>query len=272
MVRDLFRQKGFTVRRKPVGTLMRRKGLEALYQNQRRLNGILPIRSLSTCYAILPSLTSITWGRWMGHIPPGSRAMATVCVFGGRGGLGDGWGLARIHHDGCSMGSRRGGGGHGKLRTPGHHAYRSRQSVDQSCLYWIAQSPRYSKQYGQSGTRRENVFVGRLWRSDKFEEVYVHAYDTFAGARAGVARYFQFFNSRPPQSRLANPTPDHMYFQSPLHPREAYPKRMRSLIKWGQGAQRNGPTPRSSGPAFLNQWLWILMAIKPDPSLTATIL
>jgi putative transposase len=41
----------------------------------------------------------------------------------------------------------------------------------------------------------DNVFVERLWRSLKYEEVYLYAYETVAAARAGVGRYFDFLNS-----------------------------------------------------------------------------
>jgi putative transposase len=48
------------------------------------------------------------------------------------------------------------------------------------------------------GAWRDNVFVERLWRSVKHEEVYLRAYDTVAEARASIGRYFSFYNSRRP--------------------------------------------------------------------------
>ncbi|WP_432759941.1 integrase core domain-containing protein, partial [Klebsiella pneumoniae] len=45
---------------------------------------------------------------------------------------------------------------------------------------------------------RDNVFVERLWRSIKYEEVYLHAYKTVSEARAGIARYLNFYNTRRP--------------------------------------------------------------------------
>ena len=41
----------------------------------------------------------------------------------------------------------------------------------------------------------DNVFVERLWRSVKYEEVYLHAYESVAAARAGLGRYFRFYNA-----------------------------------------------------------------------------
>jgi putative transposase len=62
------------------------------------------------------------------------------------------------------------------------------------------------------GCWRDNVFVERLWRSVKYEEVYLHAYDTVSQVRAGLARYFQFFNHRRPHTALSRRTPDGVYF------------------------------------------------------------
>lgn len=64
------------------------------------------------------------------------------------------------------------------------------------------------------GAWRDNVFVERLWRSVKYEEVYLHAYDTVSAAKAGLGRYFRFYNSRRPHSSLDRQTPDQVYFNS----------------------------------------------------------
>ncbi len=58
----------------------------------------------------------------------------------------------------------------------------------------------------------DNVFVERLWRSVKYEDVYLRAYATPREARNGLARYFRFYNERRPHQHLAYRTPDEMYF------------------------------------------------------------
>jgi putative transposase len=60
------------------------------------------------------------------------------------------------------------------------------------------------------GAWRDNVFVERLWRSVKYEEIYLRAYDTVA--EASLASYFGFYNSRRPHSSLDRQTPDQAYF------------------------------------------------------------
>jgi putative transposase len=66
------------------------------------------------------------------------------------------------------------------------------------------------------GAWRDNVFVERLWRSVKYEEVYLKAYDTVSEARASLGRYIEgFYNRKRPHSSLDRMTPDQAYFQSP---------------------------------------------------------
>ncbi|HAJ8872042.1 TPA: IS3-like element ISKpn11 family transposase [Escherichia coli] len=64
------------------------------------------------------------------------------------------------------------------------------------------------------GAWRDNVFVERLWRSIKYEEVYLHAYKTVSEARAGIGCYLAFYNSRRPHSSLDRQTPDQAYFNA----------------------------------------------------------
>jgi putative transposase len=62
------------------------------------------------------------------------------------------------------------------------------------------------------GAWRDNVFVERLWRSIKYEEVYLRAYDSVAEARASIGKYLSFYNGRRPHSSLDRRTPDRAYF------------------------------------------------------------
>ncbi len=64
------------------------------------------------------------------------------------------------------------------------------------------------------GAWRDNVFVERLWRSVKYEEVYLRAYESVSEARASIGRYLNFYNGRRPHSSLDGVTPDQAYFNS----------------------------------------------------------
>ena len=62
------------------------------------------------------------------------------------------------------------------------------------------------------GAWRDNVFVERLWKSVKYEEVYLRAYGSVGEARASLGRYLDFYNSLRPHSSLDRQTPDEAYF------------------------------------------------------------
>ena len=62
------------------------------------------------------------------------------------------------------------------------------------------------------GAWRDNVFVERLWRSVKYEEVYLKAYASVAEARIGIGKYLAFYNTKRPHQALDGKTPDAAYF------------------------------------------------------------
>ena len=64
------------------------------------------------------------------------------------------------------------------------------------------------------GAWRDNVFVERLWRSVKYEEVYLRAHESVSEAHASIGRYLNFYNGRRPHSSLDGVTPDQAYFNS----------------------------------------------------------
>ena len=66
------------------------------------------------------------------------------------------------------------------------------------------------------GAWRDNVFVERVWKSVKYEEVYLKAYNNVPEARASLGKYLAFYNAIRPHQRLGRQTPDHAYFRSLL--------------------------------------------------------
>ncbi|MCK9215907.1 MAG: integrase core domain-containing protein, partial [Rhodoferax sp.] len=61
------------------------------------------------------------------------------------------------------------------------------------------------------GSWRDNVFVERIWRSVKYERVYLKAYDSVSSARADIADYFAWYNTQRPHSNLERITPEQVY-------------------------------------------------------------
>ena len=80
------------------------------------------------------------------------------------------------------------------------------------------------------GAWRDNVFVERLWRSVKYEEVYLRAYDTVAEARASIGRYLSFYNTRRPHSSLDRRTPRAVQFCDFGRPWARRRSRLRALV------------------------------------------
>jgi putative transposase len=81
-------------------------------------------------------------------------------------------------------------------------------------------SPRFTEVLQQAGVRismdgrgrwMDNVFIERLWRSLKYECVYLHAFETGSELRAGLANWIGYYNTRRPHSTLAGRTPDEAY-------------------------------------------------------------
>lgn len=64
------------------------------------------------------------------------------------------------------------------------------------------------------GQWRDNVFVERLWKSVKYEDVYLKAYESVSAARAGIDTYIEFYNARRPHRSHGGRTPDVVYFSA----------------------------------------------------------
>ena len=67
-----------------------------------------------------------------------------------------------------------------------------------------------------SGRWLDNVFIERLWRSLKYENVYLNAYETGSEARTGIGRWIAFYNQTRPHSSLEGKTPDDCYYEDLL--------------------------------------------------------
>ena len=91
------------------------------------------------------------------------------------------------------------------------------------------------------GCWRDNVFVERLWKSIKYEKVYLHAYDSVSAARTGIARYLTFYNTRRPHTALDRRPPDAVYFDS-CPSRRQHETRRAPLISTADTVRKSGAT------------------------------
>lgn len=216
MLRDLLRQEGSRIGRKKVATLMKRMGLEALYRKPRTTRR----HPKHTIYPYLLRKLPVTrsnqvWAMDITYIPMarGFIYLAAVLDWYSRRVLS--WKLSTtmdMHF--CVDAVEEAIATHGKPEIM--NTDQGSQFTSQPFTGLLKENDIRISMDGK-GAWRDNVFVERLWRSVKYEEVYLHAYETVSMARAALKRYFRFYNSRRPHSGLDQKTPDQVYFKmSPL--------------------------------------------------------
>lgn len=213
MLRDLLVQEGTRVGRRHVRTLMRRMGIEAIYRrpNTSRRDGkagVFPylLRGMTI------TRPNQVWAADITYIPMrrGFVYLFAVLDWATRRVLS--WRVSNtLGTDFCIEAISEAIARYGVPEI---------FNTDQGCQFTSRPFIEHLKQHGiqQSmdgrGCWRDNVFVERLWRSIKYEEVYLHAYESVSQARAGIARYLAFYNAARPHSGLGQKTPDQCYFAS----------------------------------------------------------
>ena len=210
MLRDLLRQEGRAIGRRQVATLMRRMGIEALYRKpslSRRQSGHQIFPYLLRDLAI--SRPNQVWAADITYIPmrQGFVYLFAVLDWASRRVLA--WRLSNtLTTDFCLDAVREAIAQHGCPEI---------FNTDQGCQFTSQEFTGLLKDQGiqismdGKGCWRDNVFVERLWRSIKYEEVYLHAYDTVSAAHQGVGRYLMFYNQIRPHQALDGRTPDGVY-------------------------------------------------------------
>ena len=213
MLRDLLRQEGHKAGRSKVSRLMRLMGIEALYRKPRTTrrhpeNKVYPylLRNLAV------TRPNQAWAMDITYIPMarGFIYLAAVVDWFSRRVMA--WKVSTtmdVHF--CLEAVEEAIERHGKPEIM--NTDQGSQFTSQAFTGLLKDNGIQISMDGK-GAWRDNVFVERLWRSVKYEEVYLHAYDTVSAVKAGLDRYFRFYNSRRPHSSLDRQTPDQFYFES----------------------------------------------------------
>jgi putative transposase len=220
MLRDLLRLNGASVGRKHVASLMRRMGIEALYRRPRTTkphpgHKVFPYL-LRNRQITAPNQV---WAMDISYIPMrrGFVYLAAVLDWATRRVLA--WRLSNsMTVDFCLEAVEAAVRDYGTpeiLNTD-----QGSQFTDTDFVALVQQHGIQISMDGK-GSWRDNVFVERLWKSLKYEEVYLHAYDSVGEARKGIQRYFSFYNQRRPHSSLDGRTPDMVYFAALPQPQAA---------------------------------------------------
>ena len=211
MLRDLLVAEGFTIGRRHVSTLMKRIGIEALY---RKPNTSKPAPGHKIYPYLLRELPvtrpNQVWAMDLTYIPMarGFVYLAAVVDWFSRRVLS--WRLSiTLEAAFCIEALEEAIARHGRpeiFNTDQGSQFTSRDFTNVLLTNGIAIS------MDGKGAWRDNVFVERLWRSIKYEEVYLKAYDSVSEARSSIGRYLAFYNGRRPHSSLDRRTPDQAYF------------------------------------------------------------
>jgi putative transposase len=211
MLRDLLRREGVAVGRRHVATLMKRMGIEALY---RRPNTSKPAPGHKIYPYLLRGVTierpNHVWAMDISYIPMrrGFVYLAAVVDVASRRVLAHRVSIG-MEAAFCIEALEEALAKHGRPEI-----FNSDQGSQFTSLDFtrVLLDAKVSISMDGKGAWRDNVFVERLWRSVKYEEVYLRAYDSVSEARASISRYLAFYNERRPHSSLDGRTPDEAYF------------------------------------------------------------
>jgi putative transposase len=211
MLRDLLRGEGIAIGRELVATMMRRMGIEALY---RRPNTSKPADGHKIYPYLLRNLAverpNLVWAMDITYIPMarGFVYLAAVVDWFSRRVLA--WRLSiTMEVEFCLEAVEEALARYGRPEI--FNTDQGSQFTSAAFTGLLLENAIAISMDGR-GSWRDNVFVERLWRSVKYEEVYLHAYDSVGQARASLGRYLDFYNRKRPHSRLAARTPDRAYF------------------------------------------------------------
>jgi putative transposase len=211
MLRDMLRLEGFQVGREHVATLMSKMGIAAIY---RKRDTSKPHPAHPIYPYLLKGLAidrpNHVWATDVTYIPMARGFVYLVAIMD--------WATRRVLAHRLSIGM-----------TPDFcvealeeaitkygapEIFNSDQGSQFTCAAFTDVLKRHNIAISMDGKGRwlDNVFVERLWRSVKYENVYLHAYESVSAARSGISEYLEFFNARRPHSSLGGRTPDAAYF------------------------------------------------------------
>jgi len=213
MLRDMLRREGAVVGRKRVATLMRKMGIEALYQrpNTSRRHAAHPVYPYLLRGVTIDRPNQV-WAMDTTYIPMrrGFIYLTVVLDWATRRVLA--WRLSNSLGADVAVAALE--------DALAHYGVPEIMNTDQGSQFTsgafigLLQELDIRISMDGKGCWRDNVFVERLWKSIKYEHVYLHAYDSVSDARSKLAGYLDFYNRRRPHTALAGRTPDDVYFSS----------------------------------------------------------
>ena len=211
MLRDMLRREGRQVGRKHVRTLMKKMGIEALYRkpNTSQRHAAHPVYPYLLRDLKIDRSNQV-WATDITYIPMRRGFIYLVAVLDWHSRRVLSWRTSNtLTTDFCLDAVREAISRYG---TPEIF------NTDQGSQFTSSEFTGLLKEHGiqismdGKGAWRDNVFVERLWKSVKYEEVYLKAYDSVSAAKASLGMYLSFYNTRRPHQTLDGKTPDTIYF------------------------------------------------------------
>jgi putative transposase len=210
MLRDQLNREGCDVGRKHVGTLMKRMGIEALYRKpgtsrKHPGNEIYPylLRSL------VIDRPNQVWALDTTYIPMAKGFVYLTAVVD--------WASRRILAAKVAITLEACHAVDVLQEAFSRHGKPEIVNTDQGSQFTAHEFAQTVKEHGCKlsmdgrGAWRDNIFVERLWKSVKYERVYLHAYDSITEARRSIMQYMDWYNRSRPHSSLGRKTPDEAY-------------------------------------------------------------
>jgi putative transposase len=213
MLRDLLRQEGFLIGRLRVASLMKKMAIDAIY---RRPNTSKPTPGHKVYPYLLRKLAIVrpnqVWATDISYVPMAKGFVYLVAIVDWFSRKVLAWRVSiTMEADFCVEALEEALARYGKPEI-----FNTDQGSQFTSLAFtsVLQRSGIAISMDGRGVWRDNVVVERLWRSVKYEEVYLRAYGAVSEARASIGRYCEFYNTRRPHSSLGARTPDQMYFDN----------------------------------------------------------
>lgn len=212
LTREL-QKEGYQVGRRHVTTLMRRMGLETIYRKPRTS---IPAREAAIRPYLLGNLTierpNQVWASDITYLPMAHGFLYLVAILDVFSRKVLAFRLSNtMTADFCVEALQE---ALAKFGTP--EIFNTDQGSQFTSAEWtdVLDEARVAISMDGKGRWIDNVFIERLWRSVKYEEVYLHGYANGTEARTALTRYFSFYNARRSHQALEYRTPDEVYFEA----------------------------------------------------------
>jgi putative transposase len=211
MLRDMLRQESQQVGRKRIRTLMRKMGMEAIYRkpNTSQRHARHPVYPYLLRDLKIDRPNQV-WATDITYIPMRRGFVYLIAVLDWHSRRVLSWRVSNtMTTDFCLDAVRE-----AIVRYGVPEIF----NTDQGSQFTSSEFTGLLKEHGiqismdGKGCWRDNVFVERLWKSVKYEEVYLKAYDSVSAAKVSLGKYLTFYNTRRPHQSLDGQTPDTIYF------------------------------------------------------------